>query len=168
MARREREGGGVNRVFVIADTHFSHRKVTEFRPWATVEEHDRALVEAWNATVRKDDTVWHLGDVCLGGRDKLAILSTLNGIKRLVLGNHDTYPKELYGLYFNKIFGAAEWHDCILTHVPVHPYQLDTRYRLNVHGHMHDKRIDGDARYRCVSAEQIDYMPKLMWEVIAP
>lgn len=156
----------MNRVFVIADTHFSHKKVTEFRPFATIEEHDRELVERWNSTVRKDDTVWHLGDVCLGGRDKLEILRGLNGIKRLVLGNHDVYPHDLYREHFTKIFGAAEWHDCILTHIPVHPYQLDTRYRLNVHGHMHSATINGDNRYRCVSAEQIDYRPQLMREVI--
>lgn len=156
----------MNRVFVIADTHFRHRKVVEFRPWATVEEHDQELIARWNATVKKDDTVWHLGDVCLGGKDKLAILRELNGVKKLVMGNHDVYPHAMYAEHFSKIFGAAEWHDCILTHVPVHPYQLDKRYRLNVHGHMHATKIEGDDRYKCVSCEQIDYRPKLMWEVI--
>ena len=155
----------MNRVFVIADTHFGHRKVVEFRPWPTVEQHDRELVERWNATVRKDDTVWHLGDVCLGGRDNLAIVASLNGIKKLVLGNHDSYPHELYVPHFRKIFGAAEWGGCVLTHIPVHPYQLDKRYRLNVHGHMHAARIVGDDRYRCVSVEQTDYRPRLLNEV---
>ena len=157
----------MNKVYVIADTHFGHRKVVEFRPWATVEEHDRVLVERWNATVNKHDTVWHLGDVCLGGRDKLAILATLNGVKKLVLGNHDVYPRDSYAPYFSKIYGAAEWNDCILTHIPIHPYQLDVRYRLNVHGHMHAATIQGDNRYRCVSAEQTDYRPRLMLDVIA-
>ena len=157
----------MNRVYVISDTHFGHKKVVEFRPWQTVEEHDRVLVERWNATVRKDDTVWHLGDVCLGGRDKLAILGALNGIKKLVMGNHDTYPRELYAAHFTKILGAAEWHDCILTHVPVHPCQLEKRYRLNVHGHMHSGKIEGDDRYRNVAVEHTDYRPKLMLEVIA-
>lgn len=156
-----------NQVFVIADTHFGHRKVTEFRPWSTVEEHDRQLVERWNSVVRPSDTVWHLGDACLGGRDKLAVFASLNGIKKLVLGNHDTYPHDCYTPHFRKILGAAEWSDCILTHIPIHPYQLDTRYRLNVHGHMHAARIEGDDRYRCVSAEQIDYTPKLLLEVVA-
>lgn len=154
----------MNRVFVISDTHFSHRKVVEFRPFATVEEHDRVLVERWNATVKKDDTVWHLGDVYLGGRGKHTILASLNGIKRLVLGNHDVYPRELYAEYFGKMFGAAEVSDCILTHIPVHPAQLE-RYRLNVHGHMHSAKLP-DARYRCVSAEQTDYRPVLLSEVI--
>jgi calcineurin-like phosphoesterase family protein len=157
----------VNKVYVIADTHFGHRKVVEFRPWPTVEEHDRELVERWNATVNKHDTVWHLGDVCLGGRNKLAILGTLNGVKKLVLGNHDVYPRDSYAPYFTKIYGAAEWNDCILTHIPIHPYQLDSRYRLNVHGHMHAATIAGDLRYRCVSAEQTYYAPRLMLDVVA-
>ena len=157
----------MNRVFVVADTHFGHRKVVEFRPFATVEEHDRELVERWNATVRKDDSVWHLGDVCLGGRDQLAVLASLNGRKKLVMGNHDAYPTEMYAAHFVRVFGAAEWGGCVLTHVPVHPYQLGTRYRLNVHGHMHSAKIEGDARYRCVSMEQIDYRPKLLREVVA-
>lgn len=156
----------MNRVYVIGDTHFGHRKVIEFRPWPTVEEHDRELVERWNATVRKDDTVWHLGDVCLGGRDKLAIVAALNGRKKLVLGNHDTYPLDCYTPHFTKVFGAAEFSDCILTHIPIHPYQLDSRYRLNIHGHMHAATIVGDDRYRCVSAEQVDYRPKLMLDVL--
>ena len=150
----------MNRVYVVADTHFSHRKVTEFRPFATVEEHDRVLVEQWNATVRKDDTVWHLGDVYLGGRDKHIILAALNGIKRLVLGNHDVYPRELYAQYFPKIFGAAEVGRRIMTHIPVHPNQLE-RYEMNVHGHMHSNKID-DPRYWCVSVEQTNYRPVLL------
>lgn len=156
----------MNRVFVIGDTHFGHKKVIEFRPWPTVEEHDRELVERWNATVKKDDTVWHLGDVCLGGKANVEILGSLNGLKKLVMGNHDVYPLELYQAHFKKIFAAAEWHDCVLTHIPIHPYQLDTRYKMNIHGHMHSNKIDEDDRYRCVSAEHTDYRPKLMWDVI--
>lgn len=85
-----------NRVFAVSDTHFGHRKVIEFEParahFATIEEHDRELVERWNATVKPKDTVWHLGDVFFGGRDAHGILASLNGLKRLVLGNHDAYP----------------------------------------------------------------------------
>lgn len=45
--------------FVIADTHFGHKGVTEFtgrcgaplRPWNSAEEMDEAMVERWNAVV---------------------------------------------------------------------------------------------------------------------
>lgn len=158
-----------NKVFVISDTHFGHRKVIEFerehRPFSTIEEHDRELVTRWNATVRPKDTVWHLGDVFFGGRDAHTILGSLNGLKRLVLGNHDGYPLDVYSRYFGRIFGAAEIHGCILTHVPVHPYQLEKRYRANIHGHMHSKRM-GDPRYVCVSVEQTGLRPRLLTDVV--
>ena len=155
----------MNRIFVIADTHFSHKKVTEFRPFKTVEGHDKFLVESWNSVVKKDDTVWHLGDVYLGGRDRHTILASLNGIKKLVMGNHDSYPLEIYSKYFSRIFGAAELGGCILTHVPVHPYQLEFRFRKNIHGHMHSKKLN-DPRYVCVSVEQTNYRPVLLNEIV--
>lgn len=129
-----------------------------------MEEHDRELIARWNATVTTQDTVWHLGDVCFGGADNHRILSSLNGIKKLVAGNHDTYPSEFYLKYFSRIYGAAELKDCLLTHVPVNENQLK-RYAKNIHGHMHSNKID-DPRYVCVSAEHTDYRPKLLSEVI--
>lgn len=159
----------MNRVFVISDTHFGHRKIIDiepvYRPFATIEEHDLALVERWNATVKPKDTVWHLGDVFMGGQENHSILGKLNGIKRLVLGNHDIYPLEIYQKYFGKIFGAVKLRGCILTHIPVHPSQLETRYVANLHGHLHGKKID-DKRYICVSVEQIALTPILLDEVL--
>jgi calcineurin-like phosphoesterase family protein len=156
----------VNRAFVIADLHLGHRKIIEFeaayRPFATIEEHDAEIARRWNATVRQKDTVWVLGDVFLG-RDNHGIIGALHGIKKLVMGNHDCYPMEIYQKYFSKIFGATTYGDCILTHVPVHPCQLESRFRRNVHGHMHSKKLD-DPRYVCVSAEQINLTPILLEE----
>jgi calcineurin-like phosphoesterase family protein len=167
----------MNRIFVISDTHFGHKKILEFeavaRPFATIEEHDRALVERWNTVVKPKDTVWHLGDVFFG-KDGHKPLAELNGIKKLVLGNHDHYPLEIYQQYFTKIFGAAQYDNCILTHVPVHPYQLESRYKLNIHGHLHSKQVmcqgswsaQADSRYVCVSVEHTRLAPKLMTEIL--
>jgi len=155
------------RVFVTSDTHFGHKRIIEFeatlRPFSTIEEHDRALVERWNAVVRPDDTVWHLGDVFFGKNGHF-VLAALNGRKKLVLGNHDCYPLAVYQQYFTRIFGAVEYRDCILTHVPVHPCQL-SRYRLNIHGHMHSKSV-GDPRYVCVSGEHTGLAPILFDQVL--
>ena len=153
-----------NRVFVTADTHFGHRKIIEFeaeyRPFKTIQEHDRELVERWNQTVRPKDTVWHLGDVYFGGSANHTILGSLNGVKRLVLGNHDAYPLAIYQQYFGKIYGVAEYRHCILTHVPVHESQK-RRYEKNIHGHTHSS-IVGDPFYLCVSVERWDLRPVLL------
>ncbi|OJU81632.1 MAG: hypothetical protein BGO10_08500 [Chlamydia sp. 32-24] len=44
----------------IADTHFSHANIIKYagRPFASVEEMDRALIENWNKCVGNDDQVF--------------------------------------------------------------------------------------------------------------
>jgi len=158
----------MNRTFVISDTHFGHKKILEFesdnRPFSTIEYHDSELIKRWNDVVGKKDTVWHLGDV-LFGRDSFSILPKLNGIKKLVMGNHDRYPCALYLEHFSQICGSAELRNCILTHIPIHPEQF-RRYKLNIHGHLHSRKME-DARYVNVSAEQINLTPILLDKVIA-
>jgi calcineurin-like phosphoesterase family protein len=157
------------RIFITSDTHFGHRGILEFekeaRPYATIEEHDKDLVARWNAVVRPYDTVWHLGDVFFG-KDGHWIMRALNGYKKLVLGNHDHYPLEIYQQYFGKIFGAAVVEKkVVLTHIPVHPAQLEHRFTKNIHGHMHSKKLD-DPRYVCVSVEHTKLAPVLLQHVI--
>lgn len=158
----------MDHIYVIADTHLGHKRIIEFeaaaRPFLSIEAHDRELVSRWNAVVKKNDTVWHLGDVFFG-KDGHHILRTLNGVKKLVMGNHDCYDIAIYQQYFRKIFAAATFDGCILSHVPVHPSQLEHRFRLNVHGHLHSKKID-DPRYVCVSAERTGLAPVLLRSVI--
>ncbi len=157
----------MNRTFIIADTHFGHKKIIDFeadyRPFATIEEHDAELIRRWNAVVKPKDTVWHLGDV-LFGQEAFNILPLLNGIKKLVMGNHDRYPCARYLEYFRQIVGAAELRNCILTHIPVHPAQFE-RYRANIHGHLHHTKLD-DSRYINVSAECINLTPVLLDELL--
>ena len=158
----------MNEVFVIGDTHFGHKRIIEFerenRPFDSIEAHDQTLVERWNAVVGKKDSVIHLGDAVFGA-GSFGVLARLNGVKKLVMGNHDRYPAARYLEHFTKIMGSAEYGDCILTHIPVHPCQFP-RYRLNIHGHMHSEKIE-DPRYVCVSAEHTGLKPVRLLDIIA-
>ena len=149
-------------LFFIGDTHFGHHKIAVLRGFGSVQEHDEYLIEQWNATVRKRDTVWHLGDV-LFGKHSFACLERLNGTKKLVAGNHDQYPTAEYLKHFNKVLGAAEVNGWLLTHIPVDPSQF-RRWSVNVHGHTHSNSLP-DARYVCVSAEQTGLRPTSVDEV---
>ena len=163
----------MSRVFLISDTHFFHQKVLEFekeaRPFSSVEEMNETIVDRWNKTVTKRDTVWHLGDVCFGHVSNLSILKRLNGTKNLILGNHDGYGIRAYLGYFNKIEAAKKYDGYVWTHIPIHPDQF-YRFDGNVHGHLHSKRVmlgsiermDSrriDERYINVSCEQINLTP---------
>ena len=156
--------------FLVSDTHFGHGNIcrfkrddgTDLRPWDDVFEMDEALVERWNSVVGPSDKVYHLGDVAIPRRG-LQVLERLNGNKVLIRGNHDIFKLSDYAAYFRDVRGCHYLDGLILTHIPVHPDNL-TRYRGNIHGHLHFRRIlnpDGtpDERYQCVCVEHIDYTP---------
>lgn len=159
----------VNRVFVIADTHFGHKRIIEAdmekgsRPFDTIEQHDEELVYRWNTTVKKHDTVWHLGDVGFG-ENFWDYVARLNGIKKLVMGNHDNHDTNLYLKYFTRLYGCMKLRNALFSHAPVHPNQL-RRFPLNIHGHMHAKSV-GDPSYICVSVEQTNLAPILLDTVL--
>lgn len=84
------------RILWTADTHWGHQatlgpRLGLNRPFASIEEHDEALIANWNAAVRPGDTIWHLGDFCYRCPEDRAraIFSRLRGRRFLVRGNHD-------------------------------------------------------------------------------
>lgn len=85
------------RTLFTSDDHFNHEATLDGRlglnrPFATIGEHDEALIARWNDAVGADDVVWHLGDFCYRCPERRAreIFSRLNGRQRfLIRGNHD-------------------------------------------------------------------------------
>lgn len=157
---------------------------------------DEALVERWNAVVGPKDIVEVLGDVVINrralttlsrlkGRKRLRMGNHEVFVKNW---NADYRP------YFEEITAYKVYadHGLIASHIPVHTCQLEGRWVGNIHGHLHHQRvmireIDAiyqgimrrpddpedwgptwvpDPRYLCVSAEQVNYTPKPMDEII--
>lgn len=131
-------------IYFTSDHHFGHKNILiyekEARPFQTLEEMHEHLIDRWNSVVRDCDTIYHLGDFCFG-RGYIKIAERLRGKKRLVLGNHDTYPSGDYLQYFDKLYGCKFWERCVLSHMPVHPNGLGSRWLLNLHGHLHSKIV---------------------------
>lgn len=151
----------------ISDTHFGHANIITFlddqgdrvRAFDTVEEMDELMVKSWNDTVKPHDRVYHMGDVVMNRRC-LPILSRLSGKKVLIKGNHDIFPLKDYTPYFEdirayKVFPA---HGLIVSHIPVHPGQLEGRFKKNAHGHLHQRKL-ADHRYINLCVEHTNYTP---------
>lgn len=143
----------------IGDTHFGHKNIIKFepekRPWATIEEHDEALIANWNSVVNTIDTVWHLGDFSICGSGRMHMIAKrLNGIKKLVLGNHDK-SRQLEP-YF-QFYGMCSYFDGVLSHMPV-AIEQQGRFKHNIHGHLHSKNMS-NSFYWNVSCEQINCIP---------
>jgi calcineurin-like phosphoesterase family protein len=155
-------------IFLISDTHFGHANILNFiredgvhlRTFSSVEEMDEHMVERWNAVVKPQDHIWHLGDVSMHPKN-LPIIARLNGHKRLILGNHDEQYMRFYTPYFQKICGTHRLDTFILSHVPIHPESLG-KVTANIHGHVHNNvpALHFGPRYYNVSVETLDdYAP---------
>lgn len=83
----------MNNIWLTSDTHFGHKNIMRYcnRPFNSIEEHDAALIDNWNALVKPNDTVYHLGDFCFGTQEEdfNKYFKRLNGQIILIKGNHD-------------------------------------------------------------------------------
>lgn len=158
----------MSNVFLISDTHFGHENILKFkkkdgsplRPFASLAEMDMAMVENWNRIVTPRDKVYHLGDVAFS-QTGLLLIRALNGHKRLVRGNHDTYRTTQYFNHnmFEEIHGVRQIDGYWFTHTPMHQDSVDEkRVKANIHGHLHGNRID-HPKYFNACVENIDYSP---------
>ena len=156
----------MSNVRFISDLHFGHTNMAKKRGFEFVADHDNYIVNQWNKVVNKKDTTYLLGDITME-KANYEILDRLNGIKHIVLGNHDEgQHTKILQQYVNKIAGMVNYKkEFILTHCPIHPCELEYRFKYNIHGHVHEHTL-ADKRYINVSCEAIDYQPKTLNELL--
>ncbi|QIJ77510.1 metallophosphoesterase [Methylobacterium sp. NI91] len=156
--------------FFTADTHFGHAGILHAcrRPFSSIAEHDALLVEAWNATVKPGDTVYHLGDFALGPVEAAEqIFRRLNGRKCLVAGNHDRRNRKL---------GWAEVHDgireisvegrhVVMCHYPLRAWSRSFRGSLHLYGHTHGT-LPGTTQSSDVGVDVWGYRPVSLTDII--
>ena len=163
----------MSNIFLVSDTHLGQRSICHFldvngqkmRPWDEADEMDEALIANWNATVRPQDKVYHLGDVAMK-RDKIALMGRCNGHKRLVRGNHDSFPMKYYLPFFDEIYGVRVFEDMILSHFPIVLDSVKPKWSC-VHGHVHNNVVPGylGPKYLNVSIEVTEWRPLAIEEV---
>lgn len=143
--------------FLISDMHFGHKEIISYenRPFQSVEEMDKTVIENWNRVVGHSDMIFILGDVSFYDKYKThTILEQLKGRKFLILGNHDIkVDKHAYEFVSNYPIIIDDFY--ILSHEPV--YLSESMPYVNIHGHLHNKQMSGN--YVNVSVEKIGYTP---------
>lgn len=130
--------------FFISDTHLGDapRLRVDKRPFKSIGEMDRAIVERWNETVGTGDEVWHLGDFAYRANPERVgeLLSRLNGRKHLITGNNDG-PATLRAPGWATVAAYADIEmdgtRLILCHYPFRTWDGMYKGVYNVHGHSH-------------------------------
>lgn len=146
----------LNKIWITSDTHFFHVNILKYnRPqFKDVDEMNEFIIKQWNECIGPEDIVYHLGDFAFGSDlEKIHnLILRLNGEKRLILGNHDTWPKiNLYTKMFSRIMAVEHFKEegIILSHFPIHESQLNYGIKGNIHGHLHSQVLT-DKRYKNV------------------
>ena len=168
-----------SRILLTADSHFGHRAALGARfglnrPFATIEEHDEALIARWNAAVRPGDTVWHLGDFCHRcPKDRArALFGRLNGRRRfLVRGNHDRIAARLpwdgvvdvARVVVPRPDGTTLGVWC--SHYAHRVWPGQHRGDIHLYGHSHG-RLPGTAASTNVGVDCFDFRPVAIDEIL--
>ncbi len=119
----------------VSDLHLGHPLAARSRGFESAEQHDDAIIEQLQKRCNKRTLLWVLGDVAMS-LDALKRLGDVLGRKRLVRGNHDDFPLDVYLQYFEDVHGFLRYKQMWLSHCPIHPQEM-YRCKLNVHGHIH-------------------------------
>lgn len=131
--------------FFTSDTHFSHANIIHFchRPFKDANQMNETLIANWNSVVTPEDTVFHLGDFCMGGSAEWnKILDRLNGKIYLIIGNHDR--KNIRQAYIRRFEDVemqmqieVDKHSIYLNHYPFLCYGGSYRDIWQLFGHVH-------------------------------
>lgn len=159
----------------ISDTHFFHTNILKFmhgeqrlrKEFQSLDEMHNTIVKNWNARVGKNDYVYHLGDVTFQYHKPFSeLMFSLNGSKRLIVGNHDKLKQDGLTKCFDKIelWKGFKEHDFTCTHIPA---RLDCLRdgTFNVHGHTHANHQQ-DKKYINVCVEVRNYTPVHLDEIL--
>ena len=78
--------------YYIADTHLGHDNIRRLsrRPFKTIEEMDKTIIDNWNGRISDNDDVYILGDFSYKSENTITYLKHLKGKKHLLIGNHDS------------------------------------------------------------------------------
>lgn len=159
-------------VYFTGDTHFGDPRALRFdhRPFPTLDAHDAALVERWNAVVTPEDDVWHLGDFALGPPPArvAAILAELNGSKHLIIGNNDdeaTISAESWASTQSYAELALEGRRLVLCHYAFRTWNGMGRGAINLHGHSHGKLTPVPKQYD-VGVDAQDFRPVTIDDIL--
>lgn len=152
-----------SKVFFTSDTHFGHKNILRFcnRPWATIAEHDQALIQNWNNIVPEDAVVFHLGDFCYkgGGFPTIQHLKgLLHGQIVLIRGNHDPDTRktqnfqklqQLFTGVYDLLQIEVEGQRILMSHYPLltwpHAYGQHPTWQLFGHVHLRKRITSLDA-----------------------
>lgn len=134
-------------IFFTSDLHLDHQNVIKHsnRPFASVQQMNEEIIKRWNKKVGVNDVIYVLGDVCWGwNSDKIQqTFSKMNGIKYLIIGNHDKFSPHQKSNVWAEIVPykriTIDDKRIILSHYPIAEWDCAWHQSIHLYGHTHGK-----------------------------
>ena len=160
-------------IYFTSDTHFNHDSIRKHcnRPWDSVEEMDKALIDNWNKCINPGDTVYHLGDFAFGGHEIVKnYRNKLNGKVHLILGNHDYRNRihnieDLFSSTNNMLTLKYNHEKIVLCHYPMRSWDSSCHGSYQLYGHSHGL-IEPIGKQMDVGVDANGYMPLSITQVM--
>ena len=166
-------------IYYISDLHLGHENIIRLcnRPYKTLDEMQADIITKWNTKIKKDDTVYILGDMFFKQKNNQYVIQTLNklnGNKILIKGNHDQFLNVIGNVYFyfQKVTDYMKIQDngrqVILFHYPIEEWDGFFRGSYHLYGHVHNnsKDLDSISRRYNVGVDVNNFYPMTLDELI--
>lgn len=129
-----------------SDWHLGHKRILELgngRPFASIEEHDAAIIENVNKKFPKG-RLYFTGDLCFGGSERIAeVLRQIKAEFFWIRGNHD--PKKLKPEVAAHVAWFGDYKEIhqegqyiVLSHFPFLTWHKAHYGAWMIHGHSHN------------------------------
>ena len=154
-------------IYFIGDLHLCNKNQTkegsrnwDNRPFQTVEEMNRTILENHNKRVTNGDTTVFVGDMSMRGRsdELVALVAQMKGKKILVLGNHDDVSDYRYAKLFDEICPYKEMtisvggkaYKIVVSHYPILMWNGQHRGTILLYAHTHNS-VEDEFFQKCIA-----------------
>lgn len=157
-------------IYFISDMHFGDQSVMskyDKRPFKTLDEMEKTMIQRWNNRVSDNDRVYILGDMfhrSISVEKAESILSQLNGKKYYIIGNHEKTVDQMRNEWFEKLIVCRGYSDSIiqllsykdtevlkingweviLSHYPMlankNTFNSNNKRTIHLYGHVHNSK----------------------------
>lgn len=132
-------------IWFTSDLHLGHRAAISMceRSFKNVEEMNEILIRNFNSCVKKNDTVYILGDIShrMPVTEVNQLIGKMNGKKILCKGNHDKkYDATLFEGIYDFLEIVINGVNVSLMHYPMMSWPKSHYGSLHLHGHIHSKK----------------------------
>jgi len=151
------------KIWFLADTHFGHANIMKYchRPFTSIEDHDKTLIDNINEIVAPGDILYHLGDFAFKHAWSKVKCNRTEIVKYyrdqikcnnivLIMGNHDPHfsngqPKkelldnfrEIHTLLNIRLTNNNQTYRLVLCHYALRTWNQAARGAIMLYGHSH-------------------------------